>query len=172
MFMRGPRNFCRGGGGGGGPGQSDKKSSDVSFFFFVLSLFFIYKGSIGGPTHFRGGSNCLFPIETHITCDFPGGESGPPVPPSGPTLDVLFIGMCGLSSCEPPYLSMQGKPWNIFHSIFGNTNNCWRSNPEKNCYSLHDNMANTKSKVVAAIDSEYFASIFAKRGRCSCGRHL
>ena len=20
-----------------------------------------------------GGSNCLFPIETHITCDFPGG---------------------------------------------------------------------------------------------------
>ena len=27
----------------------------------------------------EGGSNCLFPIETHITCDFPGG-SGPPVP--------------------------------------------------------------------------------------------
>ena len=36
----------------------------------------------GGPTFSRrgGGSNCLFPIETHITCDFPGG-SGPPVPP-------------------------------------------------------------------------------------------
>ena len=33
-----------------------------------------------------GGSNCLFPIETHITCDFPGG-SGPPVHPSGPALD-------------------------------------------------------------------------------------
>ena len=31
-----------------------------------------------------GGSNCLFPIETHITCDFPGG-SGPSVPP--PPLD-------------------------------------------------------------------------------------
>ena len=30
-----------------------------------------------------GGSNCLFPIETHITCDFPGG-SGPPVPPLDP----------------------------------------------------------------------------------------
>ena len=38
----------------------------------------------GGPTFFRGGggSNCLFPIETNITCDFPGG-SGPPVPSSG-----------------------------------------------------------------------------------------
>ena len=35
-----------------------------------------------GPTFSRGGggSNCLFPIDTHITCDFPGG-SGPPVPP-------------------------------------------------------------------------------------------
>ena len=30
----------------------------------------------GGPTFSRGGgggSNCLFPIETNITCDFPGG---------------------------------------------------------------------------------------------------
>ena len=35
--------------------------------------------------------------------------------------------------------------------------------PCKNCYSLHDNMANTNSIVVAAIDSEYFAIIFAKR---------
>ena len=35
-----------------------------------------------------GGSNSLFPIETHITCDFPGGGgvSGPPVPPSGSAL--------------------------------------------------------------------------------------
>ena len=42
----------------------------------------------GGPTFSRGGgggSNCLFPIETHITCDFPGG-SGPPVPPLDPHL--------------------------------------------------------------------------------------
>ena len=31
-------------------------------------------GGGGGPTFSRGGgSNCLFPIETHITCDFPGG---------------------------------------------------------------------------------------------------
>ena len=27
----------------------------------------------GGSNFFQGGSNCLFPIETHITCDFPGG---------------------------------------------------------------------------------------------------
>ena len=43
----------------------------------------------GGPTFSMGGggggSNCLFPIETHITCDFPG-VSGPPVPPSGSAL--------------------------------------------------------------------------------------
>ena len=45
----------------------------------------IFQGG-GGPTFSRGGSNCLFPIETHITCDFPGGGSGPPVPPSGSAL--------------------------------------------------------------------------------------
>ena len=28
-----------------------------------------------------GGSNCLFPIETHITCDFPGGGPDPLSPP-------------------------------------------------------------------------------------------
>ena len=36
----------------------------------------------GGPTFSREGSNCLFPIETHITLDFSGGgRSGPPAPP-------------------------------------------------------------------------------------------
>ena len=44
--------------------------------------------------------------------------------------------------------------------------------PCKNCYSLNDNMANTNSIVVAAIDSEYFAIIFAQRDRCCRGRHL
>ena len=34
----------------------------------------IFQGGGGGPTFSRGGgSNCLFPIETHITCDFLGG---------------------------------------------------------------------------------------------------
>ena len=46
----------------------------------------IFQGG-GGPTFSRGGggSNCLYPIETHITCDFPGG-SGPPDPPLDPHL--------------------------------------------------------------------------------------
>ena len=83
-----------------------KKSSDVFFFFspqlilqksngqFQRNLSFsrFQRGSNisqgGGSNFFQGGwgSNCLFPIETHITCDFPGG-SGPPVPPSGFALE-------------------------------------------------------------------------------------
>ena len=44
----------------------------------------------GGPTFSRGGgSNCSFPIETVIICDFPGG-SGPPVPPLDPHLSTMF----------------------------------------------------------------------------------
>ena len=44
-------------------------------------------GGEGGQLFPGGGSNRLFPIETHITCDFPGGGgSGPPVPPSGSAL--------------------------------------------------------------------------------------
>ena len=72
-----------------------KKAKKKFFFFFlVLSLFYrsqmvnfkeIYHFSRfqRGSNFFQGGgSNCLFPIETHITCDFPGGGgSGPPVPP-------------------------------------------------------------------------------------------
>ena len=88
-----------------GPGQSDKKSSDNVFFFLVLSLFYrrqmanfkeIYhfsrfQGSRGGPTFSRGGSKCLFPIESHITCVFQfggGGGSGPLSPPSGSALGL------------------------------------------------------------------------------------
>ena len=33
-----------------------------------------------GSNIFQGGSNCLFPIETHITGDFPGGGGGGPDP--------------------------------------------------------------------------------------------
>ena len=91
-----------------------QKSSDGFFcFFLVLSLFYrsqmvnfeeIYHfskfqrgsnifqgggGGGGGSNFFQGGSNCLFPIETHITCDFPGGVRTP-CPPSGSAL-VLVI---------------------------------------------------------------------------------
>ena len=80
------------GGGGGGPGQSDKKSPDNVFFSpqlillksngefrRKLSFFKVPEGSniFQGVQLFPRGSNCLYPIETHITCDFPGG-SGPP----------------------------------------------------------------------------------------------
>ena len=94
-----------------------KKSSDFVFLFFfffffflVLSLFYkkqmvnlkeIYyfsrfqRGSNiyqGGPTVSRG-SNSLFRIETHITCDFLGGGGGPD--PLSPPLDPhLHVYIC------------------------------------------------------------------------------
>ena len=92
--MRGSRNFRQ---GGGGPGQSDKKALTTVFFFcpqlilqksngqFQRNLSFFkvpegiqhFPGGGGGggrgSNFFQGASNFLFPIETHITCDFPGG---------------------------------------------------------------------------------------------------
>ena len=63
----------------------------IKLLWLISKKTIIFQGSRGGPTFsrgvqlFPGGSNCLFPIETHITCDFPGG-SGPPVHPSGSAL--------------------------------------------------------------------------------------
>ena len=74
---------------GRGPGQTDKKVL-TTFFFYHFSRF--QRGSNifqGGSNFFQGGgSKRLFPIETHISCDFPGGGSGPlfPPPPSGSAL--------------------------------------------------------------------------------------
>ena len=59
-----------------------------------------FQGSRGGPTFsggggvqlFPGGFNCLYPIETHITCDVPGGPD-PPLDPhllSRPAGDSFF----------------------------------------------------------------------------------
>ena len=100
-----------GGGGGGGRGQSDKKALTM-FVFLVLSIFtevkwliskktIIFQGSRGGPTFSLfagggggvGGSNCLFLIETHITCDFPGGSPDP----LSPSLDPHLICCCGMT---------------------------------------------------------------------------
>ena len=100
-----------GGGGGGGVhvNLTKKKNSDsvvCLFLFFALLLVLglfnrsqmvnfkekyhfsrLRRGSIfsrGG-----GGGKCLLPIETQITCDFPGG-SGPPGPsPLDPHLAAI-----------------------------------------------------------------------------------
>ena len=107
--MRGSRNFRQ-----GGPGQSDKKKLYFFFFFFFspqiilqksngqfqrnLSFFKVsegvqhFPGGGGGSNFFQRGSNCLFPIETHIACDFPGGVRIP-CPPFGSALvaSVLLL---------------------------------------------------------------------------------
>ena len=110
-MLRGSRNFRQ-----RGPGQPYKKSSDNVFFFFFfcpqlnlqksngqfqrnLSFFKVPEGVQhfpGGPTFSRGGgSNCLFSIETHITCDFPGGGGvRTPCPP----LWIHTCCMCANSS--------------------------------------------------------------------------
>ena len=94
--MRGSRNFRQ----GEGPGQSDKKKA-LTKFFLAHSLFYrsrmvnfkeihhfsrfrrgsnIFQG--GGATFSRvGGVQLLIPIETHITCDFPGRVRTPCPPP-------------------------------------------------------------------------------------------
>ena len=55
----------------------------------------------GGSNFFQEGSNCLFPIETHKTCDFPGGGPDPlSPPPLDPHLALqwpLFKGDSGYS---------------------------------------------------------------------------
>ena len=89
--MRGSRNFRQG--WVGVQVSLTKKKRSYKFFTFIspqlilqksngqfqrnLSFFKVLKGvqhfpGGGGPT-FSRGVQCLFPIETHITCDFPGG---------------------------------------------------------------------------------------------------
>ena len=95
----------------GGPGQPYKKALTTFFFFFSpqlilqksngqfqrnLSFFKVPEGVQhfpGGSNFFQGGSNCLFSIETHITCDFPGGVQTPS-PPLDPHLAWDVICLC------------------------------------------------------------------------------
>ena len=99
-----PGFFVRGGGGV----RVNLTKKALTTFFLVISLFYwsqtvnfeenyhfsrfqrgsnIFRGGGGGVQLFPRGSNCLCPIETHITCDFPGG-SGPPDPPLDPSLAI------------------------------------------------------------------------------------
>ena len=88
--------------GGGGPGQSDNVFFSPQLilqesngqFQRNLSFFKVREGVQhfpGGSNFFQGvgGSNCLFPIETHITCDFQGGLD--PLSPSGSALVHLKL---------------------------------------------------------------------------------
>ena len=66
-----------------------------------------FPGGGGGPT-FSRGSNCLYPIEPHITCDFPGG-SGPPDAPLDPHL---------LSRPAGDSFFPFSRLWVVFFSLF------------------------------------------------------
>ena len=96
--------------GGGIQVSLTKKALTTSSAYFtevkwsISKKSIIFQGSRGGPTFSRGGgggrgSSCLFPVETHITCDFPGG-SGPPVPPPPPLDPHLCIANVTLLLCD------------------------------------------------------------------------
>ena len=93
-------------GRGEGPGQSDKKALTTIFFSpqlilqksngqFQRNLSF-FKAPDGvqffsrGSNFFQGVSNCLFPLETHLICDFTEGVRTPCPPPSGSPLGAAL----------------------------------------------------------------------------------
>ena len=95
------------GGGGGVHVNLTKKALTALVVFFCLVLGLVDRSPMvnfkekyhfsrfrRGSNSFRGGgwgSNCLFPIETQMTCIFPGG-SGPPAPaPLDPHLTAIYL---------------------------------------------------------------------------------
>ena len=112
----------------GGPGQSDKKSFDnVLGFFLVKDIYHfsrfqrgsnIFQGG-GGPT-FSRGSNCLFPVETHISCDFSRRGPDPLCPPLDPHLRlVLQVQLrCGSLSITTP-VSHLGNEFDVRSELHG-----------------------------------------------------
>ena len=106
--MHGSRNFSQVGGGGGG-GVSDSTSchrKSLPFLYMYFNENIIFKGVQHYPGgwwcdpcstfSFQGGrgSNCSFPIETHITCDFPGRGGLDPCPPSSGSVHVVSFSTC------------------------------------------------------------------------------
>ena len=94
------QEFFQGGGGGGGSGPTARKQSGLLFSPQLILQFtegvqwFYYRENNtfpriqlgGGGGGGEGASNFfqgVISIETHITCDFPGGF-GPPIPPFDP----------------------------------------------------------------------------------------
>ena len=86
-----------------------------------------------------GGSNCLFPVETHITCDFPGG--------SGTALDLHLPVWNLASTCPGAYY---GRPWPAVYIIFVQITHQIRVLTESLCraqailYALANNERGTK----------------------------
>ena len=84
-----PGFFCQGGGGGvQAPQLILQFTEGVQWFHNTYS-----KGAPticggGGGGGGGGGVQLLISIETHITCDFPGG-SGSPIPPLNPHMDIV-----------------------------------------------------------------------------------
>ena len=100
--MRGSRNFCQGGVGGSLTARKQPGQRFFFFFFFFFSFcpqlilqftegiqWFYYRENytfqrIEGVQLFWGGGSrvqVLISIETHITCDFPGGGGPDPLSP-------------------------------------------------------------------------------------------
>ena len=70
-------------------GGSDGQKTVRTMFFLVINLFYsLQSGSNGFITEGRRGSYFFQGVgvsrETHVTCDFHGGGSGPPNPPLDP----------------------------------------------------------------------------------------
>ena len=107
-----PGNFVR-----GVQVSLTKKALTRFFFFFFLVLSLFLRKSNGQFQRnllsffkvseiFQGGpafSSCLFPIETHITCDFPGGGPDPLSPP----LDPHLLRIPGVTSFNLVYVQNQ-----------------------------------------------------------------
>ena len=92
-----------GGGGGGGGGQyrsNDQKNSSTYFTVYrggpmiLLQRKLYFSKDPEGVQHFQGGFQMLISIETHLTCDFPGGGGGGGgggTDPLSPLLDLHMI---------------------------------------------------------------------------------
>ena len=123
------QEFLSGGRGGGGPGPSVIKNHWLLFsspplilqnanglynfprFQRSFNIFSRVGGGGGGYNFSRGRSNCLFPIESHITCVFPGGPGPLPRPPSG-SVNAIFgsTGCCDKSKIWEKVINFDPPP--------------------------------------------------------------
>ena len=130
QFLRGSRDYCQ----GVQVHLPENSSDNVVFCILVLSLFYSFTEGVqwlfqrkllflkvsegvqlfqgGGGNFFHGGwgggVQWVISIETHITCDFPGGRT--PYPPSGSAhaiSQLIFLISKGNISCGFPKDSSQ-----------------------------------------------------------------